>query len=76
MQNYYTFQFLAGFAAQKQQADAYHKALKKFYQELLSQLPIDSMMDYLFEDGIITRKLQSTIDTKRTSKGNIISYMS
>jgi len=65
----YLFFNLAGFAAQKQQADAYHKALKKSYQELLSKLPIDGLMDDLIEGGIITRKLQSTIDTKHTKKG-------
>ena len=59
----------SGFSAQKQKADAYHKVMRKNYQELMSTLPINGMMNDLVEEGVITRKLQLTLDDKQSRQG-------
>ena len=43
--------------------------MRKNYQELMSTLPINGMMNDLVEEGVITRKLQLTLDDKQSRQG-------
>ena len=48
--------------------------MKKNYQELMSVLPINSMMNDLVGEGVVTRKLQLTLDAKHSRQGrNVVS---
>ena len=43
--------------------------MRKNYQELLTVLPINGMMNDLVEEGVITRKIQLTLDAKQSRQG-------
>ena len=70
----YKHDFILGFSAQKLKADAYHKVMRKNYQELLTVLPINGMMNDLVGEGVITRKMQLTLDAKQSRQGRNKSY--
>jgi len=56
-------------AVHHQLVDAYQKAITRYYQQLVTVLPIEDMMEDLMKGKIISHRQQVMIDSKHARAG-------
>ena len=69
MRTYVNFIFVSESAAHHQLVNAYLKAITRHYQQLVTLLPIEDMMEDLMKGKIISHRHQVIIDSKPSRAG-------
>ena len=62
-------------AAHHQLVDAYQKTITRYYQQLVTVLPIEDLMEDLMKGKIISHRQQVMIDSKHARAGKICIHM-
>ena len=69
---YYMSVLVSQSTVHRQLVDAYQKAITRYYQQLVTLLPIEDMMEDLMKGKIISHRQQVMIDSKHARAGKKI----